>query len=76
MSPLSEAFEAWAQGQRESWALALADSDRALMKLRDEEHLTFERIGTRYGISRVAARQRYLKALRREAIRQALPAKV
>lgn len=62
----------WAQEQRERWAVVKAVEDRELLSLRDSEKLTYQRIGTRLGISRVAARYRYLAARRREALRALL----
>jgi predicted DNA-binding protein (UPF0251 family) len=67
---------AYAQEQRETWALALADSDGEILHLRDDEKLTLQRIATRLGISRVAAGYRVRAARKREVIRQTLPAKV
>ena len=62
-----------AQQQREAWAVALADTDREILRLRDEENLTLAQIGIRIGASRVAAGYRLAAARRREAIRQQMP---
>lgn len=60
-----------ARSQRESWALALAESDREVLRMRDDG-MTYAQIATRLGVSRPRARQKYRDALRREDIRSAL----
>ena len=67
---------AFAQEQRESWALALASTDGELLRLRDDEHLTLRQIAVRMGISTAAAGYRVHAARKRDAIRAQLPAKV
>lgn len=64
---------AHAQAQREAWAVALADTDREILRMRDEEHLTLAQIGIRLGVSRMAMGYRLVAARRREAVRQQMP---
>lgn len=55
---------------RESAAVALTDSDRELLKMRDDEHLTHARIAARLGLSRARVAQRIRDARRRERTRE------
>lgn len=67
---------AFAQEQREMWALALKDTDAGLLEMRDTEKLTLRQIATRLGISAAAAGYRVKAARRREVTRQGMTAKV
>lgn len=67
---------AHAQAQRERWALAKQPDDEQLLRLRETEKLTYDRLAVRLGVSRQAARYRVRAALRREATRQGMSAKV
>lgn len=60
---------AFAQQQREHWAEALAIPDRELLRMRDDEKLTYEQIHIRLGCSRARARQKVREARRREVTR-------
>ncbi len=67
---------AQAQVQRETWAVALTVPDRELLRLRDEEKLTYQRLATRYGVTRHAIERRVQAARRRERVRETLPQEV
>lgn len=58
---------------KEFHAVALMESDRALLKMRDEEHLSGARIAARIGISRDRAYKRIIDARRREETRMMMP---
>lgn len=55
---------------REQAALDLAESDRELLRLRDEEKLSDARIATRLGITRQRVHPKIANARRRERVRQ------
>lgn len=44
--------------------------DEQIVIWRDEFHLTFKKIGTKYGFTLERARQRYLRGLRRRAMHE------
>lgn len=67
---------AYAQEQRETWALALKDVDADLLRMRDDEKLTLAQISIRLGISRTAAGYRVHAARRREVTRQGMMTQV
>lgn len=58
---------------REVHATVLAESDTAILKMRDEEHLSAARIGARIGVSRDRAYHKIKDARRRQRIRDRLP---
>lgn len=47
-----------------------AESDRAILNLRDVDNLAYGRIATRYAVSRTRARMKVIEARRREQLRQ------
>ena len=49
-----------------------AADDAELLRLRDEEKISFNRLGIRYGVSRTRARQKVINARRREEARRSL----
>ena len=61
---------AWAQEQRERWALAKADDDAALFAMR--RTMTLEQIGTRLGCSRQGVHNRLAAARARQRVREVL----